>query len=227
MAWTLIASAVEGTDSAPATTASINTSGAKLLVVTVGGYAPSGPFTLSDNKSNTWTGITSQTLGDNYQRIYYCINPTVGSGHTFTLSATGGIYGGPCVQAWGCDGDVAYGGESGSTADATTIQPGSVTPSQNGSLIFTGMVMGNGGSTIVLPSINSGFTLSPSYKVRTGGWYGLFSAYLVETTAAAVNPTWTFTMEYGTPRLTSTIAWFTETNTYSVDQSSFRFGVDE
>jgi hypothetical protein len=69
------------------TTSSIDTTGATLLVVTIHHYAPNAP-SLSDNKSNTWSLAHNQGAGNERTRIYYCFNPTVGSGHTFSNTGT-------------------------------------------------------------------------------------------------------------------------------------------
>lgn len=70
------------------TTPSINTTGVNIIVVEVGSYYPTGEPTLSDNKSNIWIPLTRHfdPLNTVSNRIFYCINPTVGAGHTFTLT---------------------------------------------------------------------------------------------------------------------------------------------
>jgi hypothetical protein len=66
------------------------------------------------------------------------------------------------------------------TAGATSLQTGSVTPSVGGSLLISGSMIGN--------SI-SGFTATVT---AVGGTYPGAIAYLKQGTAAAINPAWSF-----------------------------------
>ena len=79
--------------------------------------------------------------------------------------------------------DVQNGNNSGAT------QPGSITPSLNGSLIIAGIADENSGGD----SVNDGFSTPLQAPLVGGQNYGVASAYLVQTTAAAINPTWTST----------------------------------
>src|SRR5258705_8700383 len=80
---------VEVSGANTSTTASLNTTGATLLVIHVG-YLASIPPAISDSKGNTWVGLTiASTTVSNADRLYYVANPTVGTGHTFTFTGTG------------------------------------------------------------------------------------------------------------------------------------------
>src|SRR4051794_19191066 len=73
-------------------TSAINTTGANLIVVSVStqdSYA-----TVSDSKGNNYTLLLSQVSNDGANRLlfYYCLNPTVGSGHTFSNNASYGVH---------------------------------------------------------------------------------------------------------------------------------------
>jgi hypothetical protein len=78
------------------------------------------------------------------------------------------------------------------TASLTTLQPGSLTPSQaSNNLIIAneGNFVGTG--TGATASINLGFTITNQDLSTYGGYCGSGLAYLVQAVSAAINPTWT------------------------------------
>jgi hypothetical protein len=189
--WSLIAHTGAGTG-VNATTSAINTTGANLIVIGVS--ANTVPATFSDSKGNTWTvagGYQNNSINGNYSVLYYCYNPAAGSGHIF--STTSGGYPSIFVEAWsgaaaspldqtnGTQGNTSY----------TTFQPGSITPTRNDELIvtMTSIAVTNGNAA---SSINDGFTISDSLAFSSGNYWGGAMAYLVQTTAAAVDPAWTY-----------------------------------
>jgi YD repeat-containing protein len=83
----LIASAAALGSSNSVTTAAINTTGANFLVIALS-YSTGATPTLSDNKGNTWTPLTTSAVtGTVTERLYYASNAVVGSGHTFSNTA--------------------------------------------------------------------------------------------------------------------------------------------
>jgi hypothetical protein len=176
------------------TTSSLNTTGADLLVVSVHEYDGGPAGTVSDSKSNSWTALTSyNSSGASKVRIYYATSaPTVGSGHTFQYTGSG-VYATISVEAWsGAHPTTPFDVENGNIgAVVSSLQPGSVTPSVNGSLLYTARAAGGASDTI---SIDSGFTIGGTVDYNAGsGELGGSHAYLVQTTAAAINPTWSST----------------------------------
>ncbi len=178
----------DGTTAGP--TSSIDTTGATLLICSlVGGNLTIG---MSDSKGNTWTALTSQDSGSGVTNtILYVKNPTVGTGHTFTFNSGGSV---PAIAVAAFSGadttspfDIQNGNPSGS---GTTIQPGSITPNNNNELIITGLVM----RLTETASIDSGFTITDQVALAGGLNYGVALAYKIQTTAIAVNPTWTITL---------------------------------
>ena len=178
------------------TTSSIDTTGATLIVINQSGYNQVG--SISDSKGNTWTALTQRSTGNTYQRMYYCVDPIVGTGHTFTV--TGGADGSLQVAAF--SGISASGfdvGAGGTGSTVTTGQPGSVTPSANGSLIVSGIALLNAASgTACLAGIDSDFKIivrDPTTGSSSGTILGAL-AFLVEqpASAAARNPKWTVTI---------------------------------
>jgi len=175
-----------------ATTATINTTGATILIIGVSWHITEG--TVSDSKSNTWTqGILRQ--GDPSRqgvRIWYAANPTVGTGHTFSASGmSAGVL--AVVAVAGIVTTSPYDQQNGSSfagdGTTTTRSSGSVTPTQNREFLvaFYG-IDDPSGSTF---SVDSGFTILEQADVNPGAWHGGVLATLAQSTAAAINPTLT------------------------------------
>ena len=175
------------------TTGTINTTGANLLVACVASHGYSTP-TLSDSKSNSWTLAASSVLYlDGHVHLYYSVPTAVGSGHTFTVSgqatlasinvtAWAGAAAAPLDQAAGAG-----------VPSGTSVQPGSVTPTQNGELLVT-CLTNNGDTSNSSRSINQDFIISGQigenatviHSVAVAG------AYRVQPTATAANPMWSY-----------------------------------
>lgn len=188
------AAVVSASGGATATTAAINTTSATILVACVTNYNfDTATATVADSKSNTWAHLTDPGYGtiNNTNTIFYVVNPTVGSGHTF--SATGN-YASITVASFSGIATVTPLDQTSTNsgaynASATTQQPGSITPSQPNTLIVTCEV--NGGSGSLTQSINSSFTITDQQNDASGSRAGTALAYLVQGAAAAVNPIWT------------------------------------
>lgn len=175
------------TDGNGITTDAINTTGATLLVIGLSYHDGTSP-TISDSKSNTWTALTARGgVSANATRLYYCLGGTVGTGHTFTVAGTG-IYPAIAVQAFSVM--TAFDQESGaSNGAASTLQPGSLTPAVNNSILVTAVASNQATS----PTIDSGFTSTDAIPFTSAQNYSVGLAYKIQTTAAAENPTWNIT----------------------------------
>ncbi len=195
MAFALIASAAATSDGADYTVTvpftPIDTTGADFGVLHLGYWDQAvGTPTIVDNQGNTWIPLNEYTRHNpatgQDSRLYYCANPTVGPGHTLYASAVD-LYGSLCVSFFSGSVLVSpFDQQNGASDDtnAPTLQPGPVTPSQDGELIFTGLTA-DGGS----PAIGSGFS-TPIGVAPAGFSYGSNAAYLIQTAAAVSNPTW-------------------------------------
>lgn len=206
----LIDSVATGGTANGATSSAINTTGANLLVVSVSWYPAGGvdvqTAQLSDSNGNTWTqlnlaGIISSTITAN--RLFYCQGGTVGSGHTFTVSATNS-YPSIAVMAFSNVSvsplDVQSQGEASST---TTVQPGSITATQANAILVTSVSFEVNGTTA---SVDLSFTGAVVASPTTGNNVGGGMAYRIDTSATATNPTWTKTG--GTSHMAASIAAF-------------------
>lgn len=204
MAIAFVISTSKGTAINGGTSNAIDTTGCNLLVIGIHHYS-SATLTVSDSKGNTWTALThyATTLHTGV-RLYYCLNPTVGSGHTFTISSTGRY---PTITVLGFSGvkDTSpFHSENGSSSDVagTSRQPGSVTPPEDGCLIVTGLVLSN---AVTSQAINSSMTLQEYVNYTAANYMGGGIAYYVQATAAAINPTWSWA---GSVRTSAAIAVF-------------------
>jgi hypothetical protein len=188
VAFAFIAGTTAGSISTGVTTTAIDTTGANLIVISVATFVAFITPTLSDSKSNTWTALTGQNSTNEKVQLYYCVAPTVGSGHTFTWSGTSTY---PVVSVMAFSGSHAtpFDAESGTfSAGATSLAPGSLTPSVANCLVITGINYGTG----TAPSVGGGFTALTT-DTSAGNFISGGIGRLIQTTAAAANPTWSWT----------------------------------
>lgn len=169
----------------------IDTTGANLIVINVSFRASAG-ISVTDNKGNTYTSAVTSVVGGaitNVSTLFFCLAPTVGTGHTFTLSNPNSFSIAE-ITAWS-------GAAAASVLDVTnnnngtgsTQQAGAVTPSQGNSLVIAGL----SSQVASAASIDGGFTISDQAAIVGGSYYSGATAYLVQTAAALANPTWSST----------------------------------
>jgi hypothetical protein len=182
--------AAQSSTSNGVTSGAIDTTGSTLLVLCVSAFVTT-PGTISDSKSNTWVAGAATSSANDAIFCFYVKNPTVGSGHTFTDTATGNFATIFVASFSGTDttANTDQSNSSGGTPGAGTVQPGSVTPTTNNQVLVTAVSADANTQTL---SINAGFTITDQVNSFTNGYTGAM-AYLVQGTAAAVNPTWTST----------------------------------
>lgn len=179
------------------TSPSINTTGSDLIVVGVSQYQGAGVLAApSDSVGNIYTRLTIYTAATNaWVALYYAQGAGVGSAtHTFTLTGTT-FYGVLYALAFSgsnvapSDGDV---GVIPGPAILTSEQVGPLVPSQDNDLIvsmLSGSTTGTSGYTI-----DSGFTQADTSTANAGSTcMGGACAYLIQTTAGSVSPTWSWT----------------------------------
>lgn len=171
------------------TTSSLNTTGSNFIVASISYYQPSSA-TLSDSKSNTWTALTArENSASSAARLFYCYNPTVGTGHTFTVSQSTSISS-VYISAWSGIASSPFDVENGAiTTGGTTLATGSVTPSQGSVLLIASENMSAPGASTT--SIDNSFTVTDALYVLGGDHYGGAMAYKILSSVSATNPTWT------------------------------------
>ncbi len=157
------------------TTAPINTTGASLLVLALSTFVTGS--TPTDSKGNTYIPLTLFGTA----QLFYCIGGVVGAGHTFSTDSQF-----PLIVAMAFSGVGSYHTQNGQ-GSGNPSQPGPVVPTVNGSLIVTAI---GGGLSGASPTVDSGFTLTGASAYSGGVVVMGGAAYLVQPTAASVNPTW-------------------------------------
>jgi hypothetical protein len=182
--------AASTTNNDSASTSAIDTTTANLIVANCAELVLTTAGVVTDSKGNTWTQLTTRGSGSQWRNtLWYCINPTVGSGHTFTCTGNTNF---PviCVVAFACAlSPPVFDAESGvRVAFANTIQPGSITPAEVGEVLVAGVCTADSTS----PTIDSSFS-TPLVAFNSAiGTPGAI-AYKIKADAAAENPTWSWT----------------------------------
>ena len=174
------------------TSGAIDTTGANLLVLSISEDSASSA-TISDSKSNTWTALATSTSTNVKSTIYYVASPTVGSGHTFT--STGLVQASLAIaSAWSGANSTPFDQENGqvSNVGGTSLQTGSVTPSENDELLIA-MVGCNAEPLGGTFSVDLSFTIVQENIFVAGTNYAGAQAYQIQTTATAINPTFSWT----------------------------------
>lgn len=188
MAYSLVAHvSLLSTDGNGLTSASINTTGADFIVFVV---IANNTISVSDSQggnSNTWNLDVQETTFD--RTFLYTCSPThVGSGHTFTITGTS-VFPAGFVAAFSGSAASPFDQSNHNAALAgTTIQPGSITPGQDNELLIAGVYYQNG--TDPAASVDLSFTITDQSQSSGGQHLGGGLAYLIQTSAAAKNPSW-------------------------------------
>jgi len=218
------------------TTTAMSTIGANCIIRIIcdnqaSGVLPptGGPSTSSppyDSSLNIWTLVRPADNDGTVTRvgIYYCLNPTTSATHTFTMLKTSDVMTQVVIALSGVD-TVGFVDQLSvaTTTGATTVgslAAGSITPTTNNQIVIA-MVCQNYQTTAVAPTISGGYnTTSPSTttnavaNVRLGGGVG----YIIQTTATATNPLWTFG---GNTKATTVIMSIKAAATANTNNSNF------
>ncbi len=166
------------------TTPPVDTRLANLFII-VTSKAAGGTGTPFDSLSNSYIGLTVRGATENL-KIWYSLNPATSSATTFSAPPSGDTF--PLTCATTFSGATAFDLESGAGSfGATTIQPGSITPSNPKELFVVGCA-----AFATLTGVDSGFTLSSSIAESGGSNYGTGVAFFIDTGTTTKNPTCTF-----------------------------------
>ncbi len=193
MAFSLIASASAASpDGNGVTTGAVDTTGADLLIINVGYYFPLGPVTVSDSKGNSWSALTAYGFSGGATNLFWSKPTSVGAGHTFSSNVSTTF---PSIEVMAFSGSHAtpLDQATGAFDSVHTLQPGTITPTQDNELVITGLGHENNSAGAV--SVDGGFTGLIKQAYGSGTNEGSGMAYLIQTTAAAANPTWNYTAD--------------------------------
>jgi hypothetical protein len=161
-------------------TSSLNTTAAGLLVATVCTFSTTPTF--SDSVSLTWNALTqTDYFGQGILRRFWALNPSGSASHTFHVTSAAAI---SVLGFTGVATSTPFDQQNQHTDNGTsTTAAGSVTPTEDNEVVVASLYYEVG----TVSSIGGGFT----QKLSVVGGSGVCMAYLIQTTAAAANPTWT------------------------------------
>lgn len=169
-------------------TTAMDTTGANFCVLGISSIL--GTDVVSDSKGWTWTLLTRGGGAANSGSLIAYAFGTGGTNHVFNWSSSSSALAGSMeVECWSniTSFDQQNAGQSG--AAQTTFQPGSITPTTNGQLIITASGTCAGSSTATVSVVTLGDQINWVSGQHCSGAIG----HLVQGTAAAINPTWTWT----------------------------------
>lgn len=184
------------TGNASATSGSQNTSGADLIVVCCASWQNAGvPNQIQDSQgggNNTWSdALAAATDGASYMHIAYTQAPAhVGSGHTFTIQNPDGGYPSAIVMWFSGSASSPVDQTNGTTFSSNASpQPGSITPGSANELIIAALSL-NASLSGNAPTVNQSFLTPAKFNdFSSGNNFGSAASYLIQGSAAAVNPT--------------------------------------
>ena len=182
-----------GGQASPQTTAAMDTTGANLLVCAVSAFAGVAEPTVTDSKGNSWTPKTGFGSNSGRVRLHFSVPTSVGAGHTFEASNASDMYGTIIAMAFSGANSSPFDNENGDGNDVgvSSTQPGSLTPSQNNSLIIAACSPADQGAFPY--GVDSSFIEANEVEGVLNTIEGLIAAYLIQGSAAAVNPTFSWT----------------------------------
>jgi hypothetical protein len=178
-------------DGTTVSTAAVDTTGATLIVASVSDH-PANSGTISDSQTLTWTtSLSSANATGSEVKLFFAVATSTNASHTFTYSGAS-TFPAICVIAFaGTHATTPYTGqESTATAASNSVQPGSLTPSEDNCVVVSGLSFNdNAGQTF---SISGGWTIAGQVAYSGGQHFGVGLGYSIQTTATASNPTWSF-----------------------------------
>lgn len=141
--------------------------------------------TVSDNRGNTWARITRiPGSGGSFQtELWYAFVTSANASTTITYSGNFARFAAASFSGTATSSVLDGAVTSATQSFSTSLQPGSITPSQANGMLATCFAADPSAATI---AINGGFTITDSATANLMVGLG----YLVQTTATAANPTW-------------------------------------
>ena len=165
-------------------TAALNSSTADFAVVQTGSWNSSATaITEGGGYTNTWTALPELNANNHREKVFWARLTSKGPGHTFSHNG-----GSACIHVALLKGVNPTGNPIASMVQALTHTPGTVTPTQNGSLVLAAVICSNG----IMSAVSGGLTIVDA-AIAAGGNVGGTMAYLAQATAAAVTPAWSGT----------------------------------
>ncbi len=169
-------------------TGAIDTTGADLIVGAASTFGDT-VTTFIDSKGNTWHRVATgaDNSGQTTVQFFWTAATSVGSGHSFEADSATHF---PAVAVAAFSGYSAFDQAGGASS---AVQPGSMTPAEDGELVLTAIGWFPSGTL----SVNGGFTISDQQDFNPSFSIGCALAYLIQTTATPSNPTWSESGGFG------------------------------
>ena len=176
------------------TSAARDTSGASGIFLGTN-YIFGTPPVISDSNSNTWSLLGTQHASDSIcsSRLYYCANPTVGAGHTFSALNTDCYASLAAIIVSGMMTSSPLDGSAVGTASAVgvvSLQVPSITPSVAGNIEVTLL---SAYTSTADWGIDDSFLTTDILPIVGGTSFDIAMAYKILTTTGAESPVWAWT----------------------------------
>lgn len=172
----------------------VDSSGANSAFITVA-YLSADGGTLTSSKAGTLTPYSDVVGSVVANRTYYTQGGTFGSSHTFTFTCTTACYPAIAHMEWKtAKASPSDQESSGTVASGTSLNVGAVTPSEDNELIVSGIAFSSANSMV---TVNSSMTIADTALFATGQAFGVSLAYKVQTSAAAIDPAWSWSTAAG------------------------------
>lgn len=170
------------------TTAASDTSGANLIVCGLGQDDSVTIAVVTDSKGNTYSTTTVYTSSAGRSTLMYAINPTVGSGHTWTVTRTSAAASIACAWFSGANTTAPFNVGNGATSvSAASLATGSITAADDTVAVAT-----RTGSVLTSNmAIDNSFTLVQDVQFVNTQHFPVALAYKINP--GTVNPTWSWT----------------------------------
>lgn len=181
---------VQSTNSNGFTTGGLNFAGADCIVVGIVENPGTTGTVITDSRGNTWPAPTFFSQGTHFGWTY-AKNASTGAAQTLTVGGTGSFV---SIVYWALSGTLQSAdpfdqSNANFVTAGTSLQPGTLTPAVNNSIVLNFAGFGGAGTR----TINGGFTNLDQAGLVGGTAYGIAGASLIQTTATATNPTWSWT----------------------------------
>lgn len=173
---------------ATATLASLNCAGANAYVIAL---SSSGADTASIS-GYTATTVYTDAAGGGKGRFFYKLNVTGGATDSFSVTSA---Y--PAITVY-CFANVKTASALDGTTGVDNAAPGgagqlagSITPSEDGEVLITGLLgWADGATPAPNATIDNGYATPIGLAYSGANHYAIATSYKIQTTAAAINPKW-------------------------------------
>lgn len=177
-----------------------NLTNESVLVATAAVYiGAAGALTISDTGGHTWVGAVAEQSASSSQKLrtWYAVNTATNTPTVTIGGASGSYFAVSIAELGGVDNttvlDATTTVSTGSFSSSQTLTGPSITPGNNGALVYGAMTAEFSGSGNPTFTVGSGFTIVQERETWTTD-NQVATEYQVQTTATAVSPAWSVTL---------------------------------